>query len=116
MPGLSESTCVPCRGGVPPLTAEAIAPLLAQVPLWKAVTVGGVPRLRRELRFPDFRSALGFAVLVGLVAEREDHHPDLHVAWGSVTIETWTHKISGLHENDFILAAKIDRLSAAPTG
>ena len=110
MPGLSQSSCVPCRGGVPPLSEAEITPLRMQVPAWQVVTVDGIMRLRREFTFRDFRSALAFAVHAGLIAEREDHHPDLHVAWGRVMIETWTHKIRGLHENDFILAAKIDTI------
>jgi len=72
------------------------------------VEVGGVRRIRREFRFGDFRSAMEFAIKVGELAEREQHHPDLHVAWGKVMVETWTHKIHGLHKNDFVLAAKID--------
>jgi 4a-hydroxytetrahydrobiopterin dehydratase len=113
MTGLSQSSCVPCRGGIPPLGEAEIAPLLAQVPAWQVVAVDGVTRLRRAFTFPGFRGALGFAVEVGMIAEREDHHPDLHVAWGRVVVETWTHKIGGLHENDFILAAKIDAIPAA---
>ena len=72
--------------------------------------VGGVPRIQREFTFPDFRTAMAFAVRVGELAEREGHHPDIHLSWGKVRVETWTHKISGLHQNDFILAAKIDAL------
>ncbi len=110
MAGLTQATCVPCRGGVPTLTDEEIAELLPEVPDWQAVEVDGVRRLRREFRFKDFRTALDFAVRVGELAEREQHHPDLHVAWGKTVVETWTHKIGGLHRNDFILAAKTDNL------
>ena len=110
MSGLSQSTGVPCRGGEPALAPEAWPELLAEVPAWGVATVDGVPRLRREFRFADFRGALAFAVQVGLLAERLDHHPDLHVAWGRVGVETWTHKIGGLHRNDFVLAAHVDRL------
>jgi 4a-hydroxytetrahydrobiopterin dehydratase len=113
MPGLSESACVPCRGGVPPLTDSEIAELMPEVPGWERGEVGGVPCLRREFRFPDFRAAMEFAVAVGELAEREQHHPDLHVSWGRVRVETWTHKIRGLHRNDFVLAAKINALAAA---
>jgi len=74
--------------------------------------VDGVQRLRREFRFADFRQAMDFAVQVGELAEREQHHPDLQLSWGRVVVETWTHKIRGLHRNDFILAAKIDALRA----
>lgn len=113
MSGLSESSCVPCRGGVPTLTEAEIAGLLPQVPGWAVAEVGGVKRLRREFAFPDFRAALAFAVRVGELAEAEQHHPDLHVAWGRVTIEIWTHKIRGLHHNDFVLAAKCTPLADA---
>ena len=110
--GLTRESCVPCRGGVPTLTDSEIAELRPQVPEWSVVEVGGVKRLRREFRFEDFKSAMEFAVRVGELAEREGHHPDLHVAWGKVTVEVWTHKIHGLHQNDFILAAKTDDIHA----
>jgi len=108
--GLTQATCVPCKGGVPRLTDEEIAGLRPQVPEWQLVEVSGVKRIRREFRFKSFRQALDFAIQVGELAEREQHHPDLHVAWGRVIVETWTHKIRGLHQNDFILAAKSDEL------
>ena len=110
MSGLTQATCVPCRGGVPTLTDAEIAELQPQVPHWQVAEVDGIQRLRREYRFKDFRQAMDFAVKVGELAEREQHHPDLHVAWGKVMVETWTHKIEGLHQNDFILAAKCDAL------
>ncbi len=110
MSDLKDRSCVPCREGAPTLTAEETARLLPRVPGWRVAEVDGVLRLRRVFDFPDFRTAMEFAVRVGEVAEREQHHPDLHVAWGRVAVETWTHKIGGLHENDFILAAKIDAL------
>lgn len=113
---LTERSCEPCRGGVPPLGAEEIAALKPEVPEWEVVEVGGVKRLRREFRFEDFRRALDFAVAVGELAERERHHPDLHVAWGKVAVETWTHKIRGLHGNDFVLAAKTDALYGGALG
>ncbi len=104
---LADKTCEPCRGGVAPLTAEQIKPLLAQLDSW---TVENDHRLFREFRFPDFASALAFVNRVGELAESEAHHPDLRLSWGSVAIELWTHKIDGLSESDFVLAAKIDRL------
>ncbi len=113
MSDLTQSSCVPCRGGVPPLGEAEIAPLHAQVPAWKLATVDGITRLRRTFAFADFRAAMAFAVQVGMLAEAEGHHPDLHVAWGFVTVETWTHKIGGLHQNDFILAAKVDAIDSA---
>ncbi len=113
MAGLTRETCVPCQGGVPTLTDTEIAGLLPQVPGWEVAEVAGIKRIRRDYRVKDFRQAMDFAVQVGELAEREQHHPDLHVAWGRVTVETWTHKIHGLHQNDFILAAKCDELFAA---
>ena len=113
MTGLTEATCVPCRGGVPPLDHAAIAALKPQVADWDVIEVEGVRHLRREFTFADFKSAMAFAVAVGELAEREQHHPDLHVAWGRVVVEVWTHKIRGLHENDFILAAKVDVIFSA---
>src|SRR5688500_7793679 len=110
---LTQSSCEPCRGGVPTLTPAEIAGLAPEVPEWQVAEVDGISRLRRTFTFPDFASALAFANRVGDIAEREGHHPDLHVAWGKVTVETWTHKIHGLHRNDFVLAAKIDALLAA---
>jgi 4a-hydroxytetrahydrobiopterin dehydratase len=110
MNDLTRSSCVPCRGGVPPLTRDEIAPLKREVPEWEVVDRDGVLMLAREFKFKNFRQALDFAVQVGELAEREQHHPDLHVAWGKVRVETWTHKIRGLHPNDFILAAKTDAL------
>jgi 4a-hydroxytetrahydrobiopterin dehydratase len=112
MSDLSQSFCVPCRGGVPILTAGEIQALRPQVPEWQVVEVDDIDRLQREFRFKDFRQAMDFAVQVGELAEREQHHPDLHVAWGKVMVETWTHKIAGLHRNDFILASKIDEIYA----
>jgi 4a-hydroxytetrahydrobiopterin dehydratase len=105
--GLSEKTCVPCRGGVPPLTDDEIRPLASEVPEWRVVDAH---HLERDFGFPDFRAALDFTNAVGELAEEQGHHPDLHLAWGRVVVTTWTHKIDGLTESDFILAAKIDRL------
>jgi 4a-hydroxytetrahydrobiopterin dehydratase len=105
---LADKTCVPCRGGVPPLTAEQIAPLRAEVPDWEVVENH---HLRRTFRFKDFREALDFTSAVGELAEAQGHHPDIHLAWGMVGVEFWTHKIDGLTESDFVLAAKIDRVA-----
>jgi 4a-hydroxytetrahydrobiopterin dehydratase len=112
MTDLIRSSCVPCRGGVPTLTDEEIATFMPQVSGWKVADVDGVKRLTKEFTFPDFAEAMAFAVEVGMLADMEQHHPDLHVAWGKVGVEIWTHKIRGLHQNDFILAAKIDALGS----
>ena len=113
MSGLTQSSCVPCKGGVPTLTDAEIAKYAPDVPEWRVVVRDGVPRIEREYTFRDFRSALEFTVQVGELAEREQHHPDIHLSWGKVRVETWTHKIKGLHRNDFILAAKSDQLYTA---
>jgi 4a-hydroxytetrahydrobiopterin dehydratase len=110
MSGLAEKACVPCRGGVPPLTADEIRPLHAQVQNW---SVMDGHHLERQFSFPDFKSALEFVNKVGSIAESEGHHPDITLAWGKVGVQIWTHKINGLTESDFILAAKIDRVSPA---
>jgi 4a-hydroxytetrahydrobiopterin dehydratase len=112
MSALTQSSCVPCRGGVPTLTASEIAELRPQVPQWRVREVDGIPRIERELGFADFRQALDFTLEIGQLAEREQHHPDIHLSWGKVRVESWTHKIRGLHRNDFILAAKIDEIYA----
>jgi 4a-hydroxytetrahydrobiopterin dehydratase len=104
---LAEKRCVPCRGGVPPLTREAIEQLLPQIPEWQVVDDH---HLARTYTFPDFRTALDFVNRAGAVAEEQGHHPDLYLSWGKVGVQIWTHKIDGLTESDFILAAKFDRL------
>ena len=109
---LKEKHCVPCRGGIPPLGEEEARRLLAEVPGWELAE--GATRLRRTFRFPDFATALRFVNQVGALAESEAHHPDLCLGWGYVTVTLYTHKIGGLHENDFILAARIGEL--APEG
>ena len=108
MNDLAQASCVPCKGGIAPLTDAEIAPLLKQIADWKVVEVDGIQRLTRSFTFKDFRAALEFTNAVGELAELEQHHPDLHLGWGKVAVEVWTHKIRGLHANDFILAAKAD--------
>ena len=106
---LSKKHCVPCEGGIPPLSAEQVKQHLAALPDWKLTADG--KRIRREWRVKDFMAGLDFFNMVGRVAEEEDHHPDLHlVGYRNLAIEIWTHAINGVSENDFILAAKIDRL------
>jgi 4a-hydroxytetrahydrobiopterin dehydratase len=111
MSDLAAKACVPCRGGVPPLKGEELASLEKQVNGWKVMEGH---HLAKTLKFPDFREALKFVNQVGALAEEQGHHPDIFLAWGRVEITIWTHKINGLTESDFILAAKIDRL-ATPT-
>jgi len=107
MSSLADQRCVPCRGGVPPLEGEALEKLSAQLPDWKVVDGH---HIKRTFLFPDFKSALDFVNRVGAVAESEGHHPDLYLAWGKVEVKIWTHKVDGLTESDFILAAKMDTL------
>lgn len=104
---LAAKTCVPCRGGVPPLKGEELAALAGQVEGWKVVEEH---HLEKQYDFPDFRSALGFVDRVGALAEEQGHHPDIYLAWGKVGVKIWTHKIDGLTESDFILAAKIEAM------
>jgi len=106
---LSEKHCIPCKGGVPPLKAEEIRRLSSQ--LEKGWTVVNNHHLEREYTFPDFQTALDFTNHIGRIAEEEAHHPDIALSWGRVKITLWTHKIDGLSESDFILAAKCDKLN-----
>lgn len=105
---LAQRQCTPCRGGVPPLDEAAARGYLADRPDWRLTA--GAKRIERTFDFKNFAQALDFVNAVGAVAEEEGHHPDIHFGWGYVTISLQTHKIDGLHENDFILAAKIDAL------
>lgn len=110
MKNLWQMKCVPCREEVPILTENEIAEFLPQVPEWKVVEHEGIKRLERIYSFDDFALALAFTNKVAELAEEEDHHPALLTEWGSVKVTWWTHKIKGLHSNDFILAAKTDQL------
>ena len=113
MPQLVELKCIPCQGGEPTLTDLEIARYQPEVPEWRVV-VGedGIKRLERSFKFKDFGQALAFTNKIGAVAEQEGHHPLVCTTWGRVTVTWWTHKIKGLHRNDFIMAAKTDRLYA----
>jgi 4a-hydroxytetrahydrobiopterin dehydratase len=104
---LADKSCEPCRGGVPPLTADGIAPLAAQ--LDDAWSVVDHHHLHRQYDFPDWKQAQAFVNVIGDLAESEGHHPDLQLGWGKVVVELHTHKIDGLAEADFVLAAKIER-------
>ena len=107
MSDLASKTCVPCKGGVPPLAGKELEALVRQVPQWKVVNGH---HITRTFTFPDFRQALAFVNKAGEIAEQQGHHPDILLSWGKAEITTWTHKIDGLTESDFILAAKIDKL------
>lgn len=104
---LADKKCVPCRGGVPPLKGKDLEALHKVVPKW---TVVDEHHITRSFSFPDFAQALAFVNRVGALAEEQGHHPDILLAWGKAEITLWTHKVNGLTESDFIMAAKIDRL------
>ena len=111
MSELADGICVPCRGGVPPLEGEELAGLYERLGNdWQLVDGH---HLEKQYRFSNFVEALAFTNRVGEMAETQGHHPDIHLAWGRVRVEIWTHKIDGLHESDFIFAAKCDRLYAS---
>jgi len=112
---LNQEKCVPCRGGEPALGPEQIKEYTAEAPEWAVVKRDGVDTLERTFRFRDFAGALAFTARVGAEAEAEGHHPTLLTEWGRVKVTWWTHKIKGLHRNDFIMAARTDRLYAKPS-
>ncbi len=107
MADLAERQCVPCRGGVPPLKGDEIEKLSTQLPEWQVVNEH---HLQKTYKFKDFGETLAFVKLVGELAEQQGHHPDICFGWGKADITLWTHKIDGLTESDFVLAAKIDKL------
>lgn len=108
MSELAEKECVPCKGGVPPLKGQALADLHKE--LGGGWEVANGHHLEKEYPFKNFREALAFTNKVGELAEAQGHHPDIYLAWGRVKVTLWTHKIDGLAESDFVMAAKIDRL------
>ena len=105
---LTAKTCTPCRGGVPPLGRAEAGRLLAETPGWTLSE--DATRIERSFPFPDFANALAFVDKVGALAEAEGHHPDVAFGWGYCRVVFYTHKIRGLHENDFIMAAKVNTL------
>jgi len=110
MSELAQMKCVACRGGEPLLSEQEITAMQPDVPEWQVVEVDGVKRLERTFKLKNFIEAMAFTTKVALVAEKEDHHPLIVTEWGRVRIQWWTHKIKGLHKNDFIMAAKVDAL------
>jgi 4a-hydroxytetrahydrobiopterin dehydratase len=113
MEPLAQMRCVACRKDAPTVTEEEIADLHPQIPDWEIVELDGIKRLRRVFPTDDFAQALKFTQRVGEIAEEEGHHPALLTEWGRTTVTWWTHKIKGLHRNDFIMAAKTDQLRRA---
>jgi 4a-hydroxytetrahydrobiopterin dehydratase len=109
---LSAKSCVPCKGGIPPLDPSSIRDLLAR--LGSGWTCIDNHHLEKEFRFKNFSEALAFTNRVGQIAEEQGHHPDIYLAWGRVKIQIWTHKIDGLTESDFIFAAKVSTLIPSP--
>ena len=107
---LAEKNCVPCRGGIPPLGASELAELVEQLDNWEVVEGH---HLSKTFKFPDFGTALAFVNKIGMMAEEQNHHPDICLAWGNVRVDVWTHKINGLTESDFVLAAKCEVLFTA---
>jgi 4a-hydroxytetrahydrobiopterin dehydratase len=107
---LTDATCVACRRDAPTVSDAEVDELRPQIPEWDLVEVDGIKRLRRVFSFDDFAQALEFTDRVGETAEAEGHHPALLTEWGRTTVSWWTHKINGLHRNDFIMAAKTDAL------
>lgn len=107
---LAELQCAPCRGTEDKLTDVEIEEMLSETPEWKLIEVNDEKRIVRSFKFDDFRSALEFTDDIGEIAEENDHHPAILTEWGKVTVNWWTHKIGGLHRNDFIMAAKCDEV------
>ncbi len=105
---LAEMKSAPVPGDHPPMTAEEIDKLMPQVPEWDLVQENDADKLRRTFTFPNFAQALDFTNRVGKIAEEEGHHPIITLTWGRATVTWYTHKIDGLHKNDFIMAAKTD--------
>ena len=110
MAGLAEKECVPCKGGVPALKGQDLRRLAGELnPAWQVMREH---ELEREFKFKNFQDALSFTNQVGELAEQQGHHPDIYLSWGKVKVTIWTHKVDGLTESDFVLAAKIDQLKS----
>lgn len=110
MTALAAETCIPCRGGEPPLTAAEIAVLLPRIPQWQVLEQDGILRLHRMFKFQNYVQAVEFVNKVAAIAEQQNHHPLIILEWGKVTVQWWTHVVKGLHRNDFVMAAKTDAL------
>lgn len=110
MTQLNQQNCEACQAGAPLVSEAELAELIKQIPEWTPIVVKGIMQLEREFKFKNFKEAIAFTNRVGDMAEEEGHHPALLTEWGKVKITWWTHKIKGLHQNDFICAAKTDSL------
>ena len=110
MEEFAQMKCEPCRVGAPPATEDEIKTFMSQLPEWNVEERDGIKQLERVFKFKNFAQALAFTNTVGEIAENQGHHPVIRTEWGKVTVTWWTHKIKGLHRNDFIMAAKTDKL------
>ena len=110
MDNLSKLKCVACRGGEPTVTDAEIAELHPQISDWEIIEVDGINRLQHVFKLKNFIEAVAFTNKIAMISEKEDHHPLIVTEWGRVTVQWWTHKIKGLHKNDFIMAAKTDEV------
>ncbi len=110
MTNLAEASCEACNQDAPRVEGDELSTLLAEIPEWRHESVDGIPRLSRDYAFRNFVEALAFTNAVGGIAEEQGHHPALLTEWGSVRVSWWTHTIKGVHRNDFVMAAKTDRL------
>jgi 4a-hydroxytetrahydrobiopterin dehydratase len=110
MINLAAGKCIPCRGGDPALSDAEVKDLLAHVPQWQLKETNRIPLLERVFKLNDYAEALAFTNKIAAVAEEEDHHPLIVLEWGRVTVQWWTHVVKGLHKNDFIMAAKTDKI------
>ena len=110
MTNLAAGKCVACRGGEPTVTDAEIAEYHPQIAEWQTIEVDGIKRLQRVFKLKNFIEAIALTNKIAMIAEKEDHHPLIITEWGKVTVQWWTHKIKGLHKNDFIMAAKTDEL------
>lgn len=107
---LAEGKCIPCRKGDPALTDAAVNELLLQIPEWELIEGDGSKRLQRVFKLKNYIEAVAFTNKIAMIAEKEDHHPLIVLEWGRITIQWWTHVVKGLHQNDFVMAAKTDEL------
>ena len=105
---LFDGKCIPCRKGDPALTDAEVTELLPQIPEWELVEVDGIKRLQRVFKLKNYVEAVAFTNKIAITAEKEDHHPLIVLEWGRVTVQWWTHVVKGLHQNDFVMAAKTD--------
>lgn len=112
MDDLNQMTCEACRIGAPTVSSQQFAQYMSQLPDWEIVEIEGIKRLRRTYTFADFIQAMAFTHQVGIIAEQQGHHPAILTEWGKVTVTWWSHKIKGLHVNDFVMAARTDRLAS----